>query len=178
MISFLVVVAGIVPDAGAQSDKKASQGQLVRQQVAAKKEPAKPEHPQTVSLTSVSNHNAFGVTADRRLSIADPTLKALQLQVAGVAPVVSSSGVVGLPKWAYGFSGGKVLLRPTTAPSSGTLYGSGAVGTGTTIMGVGTGERAIGVNGKNPHSGAWFWGSKSPVRHLPFARRDSIPTPF
>lgn len=55
-----------------------------------------------------------------------------------------------MPKRKYGFANGKLLLRNTTAPSSGTMYGSGAVGTGTAIMGVGTGEAALGVNGKKP----------------------------
>jgi hypothetical protein len=118
-----------------------------------------------VSLTSTTTNQAYGTAdtasrAGRRFSIADPTINVLNQRASGSNVPISSSGIVGMPKGTYGFANGKILLRPTTATSSGTVYGSGAVGTGTTIMGVGTGENTPGINGKNPYAGPWLWGTR------------------
>lgn len=113
----------------------------------------------TVVLSSTSANKAYGLSVGR-FSIADPTINVLNQRASGSNVPVSSSGIVGMPKRTYGFAHGKILLRSTTATSSGTAYGSGAVGTGTTLMGVGTGENTPGTNGKNPYAGPWLWGTK------------------
>lgn len=155
--------------AEAQKVKGKEKHNTVRRNTTAKKQVQRQDTlaGKTVLLNSTTNNAAYGGTTAQRFSIADPTINALNRQAAGNAPVVSESGVVGMPRRTYGFANGKILLRPTTAPTSGTVYGSGSVGTGTTIMGVGTGENALGVNGKNPYAGPWLWGSRPPVRSQP-----------
>lgn len=118
----------------------------------------------TTTLTSTSSDQAYGSS---RFSIADPTIISLNDRANGNNVPVSSSGIVGMPKRVYGFANGKILLRNTTALSSGTTYGSGAVGTGTTITGIGTGENVIGVNGKAPYAGPSLWGSHLPLQRTP-----------
>ena len=167
MISFLVLMIGLAPVAEAQSGKKVRSQPSVKERTAKEAQKGKTTESGVVSLTSVSADEAYDSSNSKRFSIADPTVNALKEQAAGKTPIVSPSGVVGMPKRMYGFSNGKILLRSTTTPSSGTMYGSGAVGTGTTILGPGTGENAIGVNGKSPYAGPYLWGSKLPVRNLP-----------
>jgi hypothetical protein len=127
---------------------------------------------ESVSLNAVSNNQAHANTDMSSFTISDPTIRALNQRAAGYDVPLGPSGILGMPKRKYGFASGKLLLRSTTAPSSGTNYGSGAVGTGTSIMGVGTGEGAIGVNGKNPYAGPWLWGGKLPTETP--VLRDSI----
>ena len=162
--------------AATSSAQTVSKKKTVKQKTVSKKSTAakntnvpasKEKKEDVVSLTSTSSNQAYSETdtvaaAGRRFSIADPTINILNQRANGSNVPVSSSGVVGMPRGAYGFANGKILLRPTTATSSGTLYGSGAVGTGTTIMGVGAGENSLGVNGKNPYAGPWLWGTKGP----------------
>jgi len=126
-------------------------------QATAKKQTQTEKAQDAVSLTSTSTNEAY---SSNRLAISDPTINVLNMRASGNNVPISSSGIVGMPKGTYGFARGKILLRSTTAPSSGTSYGSGAVGTGTTISGVGAGESVIGVNGKNPYAGSWLWGSR------------------
>lgn len=116
----------------------------------------------TVSLMSSSAGQAYG---RKRYAIADPTIRMLNARARGENVKISGSGIVGMPNGTYGY--GKVLLSRNTAVSSGTTFGSGAVGTGTTLMGVGAGQNTPGFNGKNPDAGPWFWGSKLPLRNLP-----------
>lgn len=168
IINFLVVMTGFAPMVTAQEKNVQKQPTTKQQTAATGVEPgAVAAFTDTVTLLSVSSNAAFSSYFGRRFFIADPTVNALKLQAYGVTPIVSPSGVVGMPKRAYGFSNGKILLRNTTAPTAGTMYGSGAVGTGTSLLGLGAGERAIGVNGKNPYSATWLWGSKQPLRGLP-----------
>jgi hypothetical protein len=173
-ISFLVVTIGFTPLADAQSGKKVPKQPSAKQAAAREAQKNKTATGDVVTLSSTNINAAYDTVSARRFSIADPVVNALKQQAAGNTPLVSPSGVVGMPKRAYGFSNGRILLRPTTAPSSGTMYGSGAVGTGTTIMGVGTGENAIGVNGKSPYAGPYLWGSRLPVRNLPVAADTTI----
>lgn len=165
ILFLLVLMMGVTQWADAQSGKKKAKTAATKHKIAARKESQQKAKAteQTVSLMAVGENEAYGTAPARRFSIADPTINALNQQAAGNTKIVSPSGVVGMPKRAYGFANGKILLRPTTAPSSGTVYGSGAVGTGTTIMGVGAGENALGVNGKNPYAGPSLWGSKAAV---------------
>ena len=129
------------------------------------------------SLTSISANQAYGESS-RPLSIADPTIRILNQRANGSNIQISSSGIVGMPNGAYGLLNGKLLLRPSTATSSGTLYGSGSVATGTTMMGVGTGANTPGLNGKNPYAGPGFWGTKLPLRNLPATGNNKAPDGF
>jgi hypothetical protein len=123
-----------------------------------------------VVLRDTSAHQAYGSRS--RLSIADPLVNTMNQRSAGADVRLSGSNIVGMPKGTYGIANGKILLRNSTATSSGTGYGSGAVGTGTAIQGVGTSESTIGVNGKSPYAGSWLWGDKSITTRLPV--RDSL----
>jgi hypothetical protein len=122
----------------------------------------------SVTFTSTAANEAY--SRDSKLLIADPTIKAFNKRAAGADIRLSSSGVAGMPKGTYGFARGKILLRSTTASSPGTSYGSGAVGTGTSINSIGTSEATIGVNGKSPQAGPWLWGSKQPAYNLPYKK--------
>jgi hypothetical protein len=135
------------------------------------KAPAKDASVETITLTTTSANKAYNNTANR-LTIADPTINALKQNAAGGNVQISKSGIVGMPRGTYGFANGKILLRTTTATSSGAGYGSGAVATGSSINSLGTSESTIGVNGKSPYAGPWLWGSKLPVYNVPL--RDSI----
>lgn len=161
----LVAIVGYAFSAEAQTGKKPVTQKAVNQGTLVKKayEENTAVTQDSVFLTSGSANQAYGPAFSQQYYIADPTIKALNQRAAGYDVFVGSSGIIGMPKRKYGFANGKLLLRNTTAPSSGTMYGSGAVGTGTAIMGVGTGEAALGVNGKNPYAGPWLWGSKLPV---------------
>lgn len=175
IILIFVVFTGFDPVAIAQKGNQVRQQKKAKQNTATAREMQRKNttDPDTVSLLSIGRNEAYDSNFGKHFTITDPTINALQQQAYGNTRIVSPSGVVGMPRRAYGFSNGKILLRPTTAPSSGTLYGSGSVGTGTSLMGLGAGERAIGVNGKNPYSGTWLWGSKSPIRNLPPQYQDS-----
>ena len=66
-----------------------------------------------------------------------------------------------MPKRAYGFAKGHIVLRSSDATSTGANTGSGAVGTGTSPGGMGTMGRSLGVNGKNPYAGTGMWGTNA-----------------
>ena len=117
-----------------------------------------------IRLMSTSTNEANSVGS--RLNIADPTIKAFNQKAAGADLKLSGSGIVGMPNGTYGFANGKIFLRSTTATSPGTAYGSGGVGTGTSINSIGTSEATIGVNGKSSYAGPWLWGSKQPVYNV------------
>ena len=115
-----------------------------------------------VTLASTGSYSAFAAPLSK-LSIADPTVNLLNRKALGSDDRVGRSGIVGMPKGSYGFANGRILLRNTTATSSGTGYGSGAVGTGTSLQGIGASEAILGVNGKSPYAGPWLWGDRRPV---------------
>jgi hypothetical protein len=112
-------------------------------------------------LSNTTNHSALA--PQTTLRIADPTVERFNQRASGGKVPISSSGIAGMPKGSYGFANGHILLRNTTATSPGTSYGSGAVGTGTAIQGIGTSEVSVGVNGKSPYAGPWLWGDKQPA---------------
>lgn len=169
----LVVTMGFVHTSSAQAGKKVRQQQTVKKKVAEKKvsRKASVSNKNTITLASASDNQAYGNAPVRRFSIADPIINLLNQRAAGTHVPFRSSGIIGMPKGMYGFANGKIFLRSTTATSSGTAYGSGAVGTGTTIGGLGTSENVIGVNGKNPYAGPGLWGSKLP--NNPGSTKDS-----
>jgi hypothetical protein len=125
----------------------------------------------TIVLRSTSNNAAYAAPQFNRLSIADPTINVMNMRASGADIKFRNSPIAGMPKSTYGIANGKILLRSSTASTSGTVFGSGAVGTGTSIMGTGTSEATIGVNGKSPYAGTWLWGDRRPVYNVPV--RDS-----
>ena len=152
-----------------------AQTKTAKKKTAAKKSVAKKTKPSrknadTVVLKSTSSNAAYAPAAGLR--IADPTVNAMNQRAAGADINLRRSPIAGLPKATYGVANGRILLRNTTATTSGTSYGSGAVGTGTSIHGAGTSEATIGVNGKSPYAGPWLWGDRRPVYAVPL--RDSV----
>ncbi|HWJ28402.1 MAG TPA: hypothetical protein VNS32_17785 [Flavisolibacter sp.] len=115
----------------------------------------------TVSLFNTEANKAYVAPPfnNNQLKIQDPTINALNAKANGEPVHISSSGIVGMPKSAYGFANGHLFLRSTGATSIGTVTGTGSVGTGTTPGSVGTNGSVIGVNGKNPNAGNSIWGT-------------------
>src|SRR5438874_7254384 len=87
----------------------------------------------TVSLNHTDSNKAYAYPPfeNNQLTIQDPTIRALNARANGEPVNISASGIVGMPRSAYGFRNGHLLLRNTGATSSGTTTGSGSVGTGT-----------------------------------------------
>lgn len=75
-----------------------------------------------------------------------------------------------MPKRAYGFANGHLLLSTTSATTSGTITGSGSVGTGSSMGSLGTNGPAMELNGKSPYAGSAMWGN---ARNLWISRGDS-----
>lgn len=114
----------------------------------------------TTVLSSTGAYSAYGnSSAAGRLQISDPTIRTLNERAfSRTAPEVNGSGIIGMPKLAYGVANGHILFRSTDAPTLGTSTGSGSVGTGTNVGSVGTAGNALGVNGKNPYAGPGIYG--------------------
>jgi len=72
---------------------------------------------------------------------------------------IGTSGIVGVPKRAFGFANGRILLRNTSSTSSGTSTGTPSVGTGNNLGTIGASGAAIGLNGKSPDAGSTMWGN-------------------
>ena len=91
--------------------------------------------------------------------VSDPILIALGERAKGNEVFVSNSGIIGMPKRAYGFANGHILLRSTVATSSGSTGGTSSVGTGGSLSGMGSSGAFIGMNGKSPYAGQSMWGN-------------------
>jgi hypothetical protein len=117
----------------------------------------------SVSLSATSSHNAKttvgSMSSTNTYTISDPTLLTLNARANGSTTPISKSGIVGMPKRAYGFDNGHVLLYSTGATSSGTITGTGVVGTGSSLGNIGSYGPAIGLNGKSPYAGSTMWGN-------------------
>jgi hypothetical protein len=122
----------------------------------------------TGSYTARSPASASSGTGT--LTIADPTITALNAKANGNPVTISKSGIVGMPKRAYGFANGHLSLTTTGSTTSGTMTGSGAVGTGTSLGTFGSNGPAMGVNGKSPYAGISMWGN---ARNLYITHGDS-----
>lgn len=129
----------------------------------------------TLSLNSTTNYPA---KANRSIlsspqpmyRITDPIITMLDQRAAGTNIQFNKSGVVGMPKRAYGFANGRITLNPNGAVTTGTQTGSGTVGTGTSMATFGSIGAAMNVNGKSPYAGNNMWGN---ARNLSIAARDS-----
>jgi hypothetical protein len=95
----------------------------------------------------------------QRLDIQDPTVRALDARANGENIRISNSGVVGMPRGAYGFAKGRLTFRTTDATSTGANTGSGSVATGTSPGSLGISGATPNVNGKSPYAGASIWGA-------------------
>lgn len=169
VLAILVVMIGTA-EMQAQTRKKGKKA--VQQKTTVQKEiRSQSMNTDTVTLQSSGTYQAYGAG---RFTIADPVVNIFR-QRANDAPVsFNGKDIIGMPGSTYGIANGRILLRNTTATTPGTNYGSGAVGTGTTLLGVGTSENAISVNGKSPYAGPWLWGGQLPSRNLaPFLQDSS-----
>jgi len=113
------------------------------------------------SAVSTSSYSAKSDSAEGKsnFSIADPTIRALNLNANGGDVRISNSGIVGMPKRAYGFANGHIYFSNRTATSSGTITGSGVVGTGSTMGSIGSYGPYLNINGKSPYAGSNMWGN-------------------
>ena len=116
-----------------------------------------------ISLSSVGDHSAKSAftleASSNQFKIADPILIALAERAKGNQVFISKSGIVGMPKRAYGFAKGHILLCSTVATSSGSTGGTASVGTGGSISGPGSSGPFIGMNGKSSYTGHAMWGN-------------------
>lgn len=128
----------------------------------------------TATLNSTGSYAAkqslMRSAATTRFTIGDTLLKTLDARANGADIRFNKSGIVGMPKRAYGFADGRLLLRSTDATTFGTQTGSGAVGTGTSLGTFGSNGPAMSVNGKSPYAGINMWGN---ARNMNIAPNDS-----
>jgi hypothetical protein len=103
-------------------------------------------------------------------TITDPILTTLDKRAKGANIPFDKSGIVGMPKRAYGFANGRIVLTTTGAVTSGTQTGSGAVGTGTSLATFGSIGAPMNVNGKSPYAGINMWGN---AMNMTIINRDS-----
>jgi hypothetical protein len=121
-------------------------------------------------VISLESSSSYPAKASANYTIADPTINALRAKANGADVKISNSGIVGMPKRAYGFANGHLVLYTNSATSSGTITGSGAVGTGSSPGSLGTNGPAMALNGKSPYAGSAMWGN---ARNLWISRGDS-----
>jgi hypothetical protein len=147
----------------AQSKKSSQEKQTTT--TAMKKANMNSTKPDDAPISLVST-NAYAAKANSAMTvrtyysrITDPTVLALIERARGNEVFVSSSGIVGMPKRAYGFANGAILFRSTVATSSGSTGGNSSVGCGGSISGIGSGGSFIGLNGKSPYAGLGMWGT-------------------
>lgn len=120
----------------------------------------------TVTLTSESTDPAKNTSMNMQvhnLRISDPILNALDARAAGADIRINKSGIVGMPKRAFGIANGKIYLGTTGSVTSGTQTGSGSVGTGTGLGTFGSSSSVMGVNGKSPYAGLSMWGNATNI---------------
>ena len=127
----------------------------------------------TVRLNSISNYSAKSSTLTglkNNYTVSDPILTTLNARANGANTKFNNSGIIGMPKRAYGFANGHILLSTTGAVTSGTQTGSGAVGTGTSLATFGSVGAPMNVNGKSPYAGINMWGN---AMNMNVTQRDS-----
>lgn len=130
----------------------------------------------TVTLNATSSHPAKANTItllspQKKYAIADPILTTLNARANGENIQFNKSGIVGMPKHAYGFANGHITLHTTGAVTAGTETGSGSVGTGSSLATYGSIGAPMNVNGKSPFAGVNMWGN---AMNLIIAKTDSL----
>ena len=120
-----------------------------------------PDTSKTITLTSTNKYPAKATTISNlsHLTISDPIIRSLNARANGADIKINKSGIVGMPKSAYGFANGHITLATTGATTSGTQTGSGVVATGTSLGTFGSAGPALEVNGKSPYAGVNMWGN-------------------
>jgi hypothetical protein len=141
----------------------------------------KKKRPSTKSSTSViinttSSHpakaNALTLSpSQKEYAIADPIVTTLNARANGENIQFNKSGIVGMPKHAYGFANGHVTLHTTGSVTAGTETGSGSVGTGSSLATYGSIGAPMNVNGKSPFAGVYMWGN---AMNMLIAKTDSL----
>jgi hypothetical protein len=116
------------------------------------------EHNTVYTLNTESSHTALNNTY-RQFSIADPTLIYLQDKANGIDNNYYKTPIVGERKHTYGFADGHLILSTSGTTSSGTITGSGAVGTGSSAGSLSSNTYLGGANGKSPYAGPSSWGT-------------------
>jgi len=130
----------------------------------------------TLTLNSSSSYAAKGTASGlstwrNNYVVSDPLLTTLSARANGANIQFNHSGIVGMPKRAYGFSNGHIILNPSGAVTSGTQTGSGAVGTGTSLATFGSIGAPMHVNGKSSYAGINTWGN---AMNLTITQKDSF----
>ena len=130
----------------------------------------------TLTLNSSSTYSAKANAPQLSIlktdyTISDPLLSTLRARANGANIQFNNSGIVGMPKRAYGFANGHLVLSSTGAVTSGTQTGSGVVGTGTSLATFGSVGAPMNVNGKSPYAGINMWGN---AMNMTVTQRDSF----
>lgn len=120
--------------------------------------PISSQHTVSYNINSESSHTALNNTYSH-FSIGDPTLLFLQDRANGMDNRYYKAPIVGERKHTYGFADGHVILSTSGTTSSGTITGSGAVGTGSSTGSLSSNTYLGGVNGKSPYAGPSSWGT-------------------
>ena len=123
----------------------------------------------TASYPAKANTNTLSVLKNN-YTVTDPILTTLNARANGANIRFNKSGIVGMPKRAYGFADGHIILRTTGAVTSGTQTGSGTVATGSSLATFGSVGAPMNVNGKSPYAGINMWGNAMNMEVTP---RDS-----
>ena len=131
--------------------------------------------PSTVTLNTTGSYSAkTNATAlpslNNNYMITDPILATLNARANGANIQFNKSGIVGMPKRAYGFANGHITLATTGAVTSGTQTGSGAVSTGSSLATFGSIGAPMNVNGKSSYAGINMWGN---AMNMEILRTDS-----
>jgi hypothetical protein len=158
LVLLIAILAAIPDDTTAQVKKngKRSEATATRKVTTAGSKKASPP---AVVMQSSGSYAAKAPAAPNSFSIADPLVRSLNQRAGGNPVRISSSGIVGMPRMAYGLAHGRIMLRSTYATTSGTSTGTPSVGTGSTLSTIGSTGRFIGLNGKSPDAGSAMWGN-------------------
>ena len=163
---FISILCFLAVSALAQSNQKKKSA--TKTQASKTKQSSAEVNTQSTTVLSASNNysaktNSPGASV---YTISDPTIRTLNARANGSNIRISNSGIVGMPKRAYGFANGRLTFYTTGATSSGTITGTGTVGTGSSLGNIGSFGPAIGLNGKSPYAGSTMWGNATGLQTI------------
>lgn len=169
----LLIDATAVAQTKSKKTKQAAQSKAVSQNKAGDKSASNSGN--TIKLDATTSYPAkvntsILVSPQNTFTVTDPILTILDKRASGANIPFKKSGIVGMPKRAYGFVNGRISLTTTGAVTSGTQTGSGSVGTGTSMATFGSVGAPMNVNGKSPYAGINMWGN---AMNMTITRRDS-----
>lgn len=142
-----------------KASKKAETAEASPVKTASNKKLIKASHPVALGSTNSYSAKSNAPSTPLRLTISDPILRSLNRRADGADIKINKSGIVGMPRSAYGFANGHLTLSTSGSTTSGTQTGSGLVGTGTSLGTFGSAGPALQVNGKSPFAGVNMWGN-------------------